>query len=112
MVHAHTTYACIGILVYECLSFFILSMDIWLMFIFIDEAPTARVEPETQTVAQGTTGTLRCIVTGSPRPTITWSRVPGTLTLNHNVGLIYGFSIQFVFCFFFLFNIVNQPLII
>ncbi|XP_025082607.1 basement membrane-specific heparan sulfate proteoglycan core protein-like isoform X8 [Pomacea canaliculata] len=49
------------------------------------EAPTARVEPETQTVAQGTTGTLRCIVTGSPRPTITWSRVPGTLTLNHNV---------------------------
>ncbi|XP_070207543.1 basement membrane-specific heparan sulfate proteoglycan core protein-like isoform X4 [Littorina saxatilis] len=47
------------------------------------EPPTARVEPDMQTVSEGTTGTLRCVVTGKPRPTITWSRARGELTSNH-----------------------------
>ena len=41
-----------------------------------------------QTISQGTTGTIRCIVTGTPRPTITWSRARGELTANHNVGTV------------------------
>ena len=53
-----------------------------------------------QTISQGTTGTIRCIVTGTPRPTITWSRARGELTANHNVGTVLwalglaGFALQ------------------
>ncbi|XP_043237332.1 basement membrane-specific heparan sulfate proteoglycan core protein-like isoform X3 [Amphibalanus amphitrite] len=36
--------------------------------------PTARVEPNRQTVAQGTTITLRCLTEGSPPPEVTWSK--------------------------------------
>ncbi|GFR30669.1 pikachurin, partial [Trichonephila clavata] len=37
--------------------------------------PTARVEPERQTIMQGSSGELRCIVGGIPRPTVSWSKV-------------------------------------
>ncbi|XP_076452135.1 basement membrane-specific heparan sulfate proteoglycan core protein-like isoform X4 [Babylonia areolata] len=49
------------------------------------ERPTVRIEPERQTVSQGSTGTLRCIATGNPRPTIRWSRARAELTANHNI---------------------------
>ncbi|XP_012944719.1 basement membrane-specific heparan sulfate proteoglycan core protein [Aplysia californica] len=50
------------------------------------EAPTVTIEPDRQTVGSGTTGTLRCIVTGTPRPSITWSRARGELSSNHQVN--------------------------
>ncbi|KAJ9584666.1 hypothetical protein L9F63_020991, partial [Diploptera punctata] len=36
--------------------------------------PVVRIEPETQTISQGTVGELRCIATGDPSPTIRWSK--------------------------------------
>lgn len=51
--------------------------------------PTARIEPEGLiTIGQKTTGTLRCIVTGEPIPTITWSKARGELSSNHQVSFI------------------------
>ena len=37
--------------------------------------PTVRIEPEDQTIGQGSTATLRCIAAGDPAPNITWSKV-------------------------------------
>lgn len=54
-------------------------------FLYKDTAPTVRIEPERQTVGTGTTGSLRCIATGEPRPTIVWSRANGQLSSNHQV---------------------------
>jgi hypothetical protein len=34
-----------------------------------------RVEPDRQTIAQGTSGELRCIATGDPAPTVAWTKV-------------------------------------
>ncbi|BFZ23346.1 hypothetical protein BsWGS_26385 [Bradybaena similaris] len=48
--------------------------------------PTARIDPERQIIGSGTTGTLRCLVTGEPRPTVTWSRSNGQLSSNHQVS--------------------------
>ncbi|CAG5123328.1 unnamed protein product, partial [Candidula unifasciata] len=48
--------------------------------------PAVRVEPERQIIATGTTGTIHCIATGEPKPTITWSRVNGQLSPNHQVS--------------------------
>ena len=50
-----------------------------------NEVPTAKVTPERTTIAQGTTGTLRCSVTGSPPPKIVWSKSRGELTARHQV---------------------------
>ncbi|XP_069692113.1 basement membrane-specific heparan sulfate proteoglycan core protein isoform X26 [Periplaneta americana] len=36
--------------------------------------PTVRIEPETQTISQGTLGELRCIASGDPTPIIRWSK--------------------------------------
>ncbi|XP_054720927.1 basement membrane-specific heparan sulfate proteoglycan core protein-like [Uloborus diversus] len=47
--------------------------------------PTARVEPERQTITQGTSGELRCIVSGIPKPTVTWSKVGADLSNRHQV---------------------------
>ena len=41
--------------------------------------PSARIEPERQTVAQGTEIEIRCIPSGSPVPSIQWSKVGGNL---------------------------------
>ncbi|XP_044727463.1 basement membrane-specific heparan sulfate proteoglycan core protein-like isoform X3 [Chrysoperla carnea] len=37
--------------------------------------PVTRVEPEEQTIAQGTTIEIRCIASGEPKPKIKWTRV-------------------------------------
>ncbi|KAL5013502.1 hypothetical protein ScPMuIL_007772 [Solemya velum] len=50
------------------------------------EAPTAVIEPQRHTFAMGTTGTLRCSITGKPQPTVTWSRARGELSSNHQVN--------------------------
>ncbi|GFQ77560.1 basement membrane-specific heparan sulfate proteoglycan core protein, partial [Trichonephila clavata] len=47
--------------------------------------PTARVEPERQTIMQGSSGELRCIVGGIPRPTVSWSKVGADLSNRHRV---------------------------
>ncbi|KAK6966048.1 basement membrane-specific heparan sulfate proteoglycan core protein, partial [Biomphalaria glabrata] len=52
----------------------------------INVKPTSRIEPaEGLTIGSGTTGTLRCIVTGEPAPTIVWTRSRGPLSSNHQV---------------------------
>ena len=43
------------------------------------------VDPERQTVTQGSTATITCQVTGSPTPTVTWTRVGADLGPNHRV---------------------------
>ncbi|CAG5125030.1 unnamed protein product, partial [Candidula unifasciata] len=48
--------------------------------------PTVRIEPAVQTVGSGTTGSLRCLATGDPQPSITWSRASGPLSSNHQVS--------------------------
>ncbi|XP_022090462.1 basement membrane-specific heparan sulfate proteoglycan core protein-like isoform X3 [Acanthaster planci] len=48
--------------------------------------PTARIEPRGAIINQGITQVLRCIVTGNPTPTITWSRRSGPLRVNHVVS--------------------------
>ncbi|XP_038076283.1 basement membrane-specific heparan sulfate proteoglycan core protein-like isoform X2 [Patiria miniata] len=48
--------------------------------------PTARIEPRGAIINPGTTQVLRCIVTGTPAPTITWSRSSGPLRSNHVVS--------------------------
>ena len=52
-----------------------------------DVAPSVTVEPERQTVGTGQTTTIRCVVTGSPQPVITWSRQGGQLDDNFQVQL-------------------------
>ncbi|XP_054159296.1 basement membrane-specific heparan sulfate proteoglycan core protein-like isoform X2 [Oppia nitens] len=37
--------------------------------------PTAKIEPERQTIVQGHSGQLRCITSGNPIPTISWQKV-------------------------------------
>ncbi|XP_064610527.1 LOW QUALITY PROTEIN: basement membrane-specific heparan sulfate proteoglycan core protein-like [Liolophura sinensis] len=51
----------------------------------IKERPSATIDPDRQEVAEGHTGTLRCIVTGEPKPTVTWARARGDLSPNHQV---------------------------
>lgn len=46
---------------------------------FLSAPPSARIEPERQTVAQGSVIEIRCIATGNPTPTIEWSKVGGQL---------------------------------
>ncbi|CAH1774180.1 unnamed protein product, partial [Owenia fusiformis] len=52
----------------------------------VTEAPTATIEPQRTTVSTGLSGSLRCLVTGTPTPTITWSRARGELSSNHQVN--------------------------
>lgn len=49
--------------------------------------PTAVVDAVDQklTIDQGTTATIRCEVTGTPQPTVTWSKSRGDLTERHRV---------------------------
>jgi len=49
--------------------------------------PTAKIEPERQTIVQGQNGELRCITSGNPVPTITWQKVGGDLApLRHKTN--------------------------
>jgi len=41
--------------------------------------PSARIEPERQTVSQGTEIEIRCVPTGNPTPTIEWTKVGGSI---------------------------------
>ena len=54
-------------------------------FNFIEVVPKATVSPDRITIPQGTTGTLRCAVTGVPPPKVTWSKARGELTSRHQV---------------------------
>lgn len=45
-------------------------------------SPTAKVTPERMNIAQGTSTELRCDATGSPAPTIKWTRVGTELPLH------------------------------
>jgi len=36
--------------------------------------PTVRIEPERQTIGQGKSTELRCVATGNPPPTVTWTK--------------------------------------
>ena len=42
-------------------------------------SPEVTVSPAIQTVTENQTATVNCSVTGSPRPTVTWSKVNGSL---------------------------------
>jgi dystroglycan 1 len=48
-------------------------------------APTATIAEERQTVATGTSASIRCEVTGTPQPVITWSKAGGELGPNHRI---------------------------
>ena len=52
---------------------------------FTEQPPTASIQQDRLTITQGTTGTLRCDVTGKPAPTITWTKVRAELGPNHQV---------------------------
>ena len=49
------------------------------------EAPQVTLNPDFQTVNEGSTGTIRCDATGNPTPVVTWSRARGVLGRNHQV---------------------------
>jgi len=53
---------------------------------FSDERPTASIEPQEQTVKQGSNITVDCEVTGSPAPTVRWSKVRSELGPNQRVS--------------------------
>ena len=42
-------------------------------------SPEVSVSPVTQTVSENQTATFNCSVRGSPSPTVTWSKVNGSL---------------------------------
>ncbi|CAL8147958.1 unnamed protein product [Orchesella dallaii] len=46
---------------------------------FLSSPPSARIEPERQTIAQGSFIEIRCVPTGNPSPVIEWSKVGSTL---------------------------------
>ncbi|GCC31496.1 hypothetical protein chiPu_0009954 [Chiloscyllium punctatum] len=48
-------------------------------------APTVRVHPSRTSVGEGEMLELHCQVTGYPQPRITWYKVAGTLSANHQV---------------------------
>ncbi|CAL1546871.1 unnamed protein product [Lymnaea stagnalis] len=48
-------------------------------------APTVRIEPEGQVIGTGMSGTIRCVVTGEPRPTVTWTKARSDLSSNIQV---------------------------
>ena len=37
--------------------------------------PTVRIEPDRQTISQGTSAELRCLASGDPTPSVRWSKV-------------------------------------
>ena len=59
-----------------------------------EEGPTVTVDPERQTISQGQTGSVRCVVTGNPTPSVRWSKVNGELSNRHQVSKDVLFSIN------------------
>lgn len=53
------------------------------------EPPTAAIRPEQQTVGQGSSATFQCVTTGSPRPSVNWSKVGGELSENIQVHTMF-----------------------
>lgn len=53
--------------------------------------PSAQIEPERLTVAQGSTAELRCDARGDPVPTVRWTKVSGELGRNAEV---FGSSLR------------------
>ncbi|XP_063241894.1 basement membrane-specific heparan sulfate proteoglycan core protein isoform X7 [Bacillus rossius redtenbacheri] len=49
--------------------------------------PTVRIEPERQTIPQGTTGELRCAASGDPTPQVQWAKA-GSDRLGFNIQVI------------------------
>ncbi|XP_069467045.1 basement membrane-specific heparan sulfate proteoglycan core protein isoform X3 [Ambystoma mexicanum] len=49
-------------------------------------APAVRIESSSESVVEGQTVELNCIVTGQAQPTITWHRAGGALSSNHQVS--------------------------
>ena len=45
----------------------------------------ATIEPQLQKIVQGSSGILRCMVTGVQNPIIVWSKVNGVLTDRHRI---------------------------
>jgi len=56
------------------------------VFVFSDEPPTASIEPQHQTIKQGSDVIIQCEVTGSPAPTVRWSKVRSELGPNQRVS--------------------------
>lgn len=44
--------------------------------------PTVRIEPDRQTISQGTSAELRCLAVGDPSPTVRWTKVGEDFTSN------------------------------
>jgi len=55
------------------------------LYVFLDEPPTASIEPHQQTVKQGSDVTVQCEITGLPTPTVHWSKVRSELGPNQRV---------------------------
>ena len=55
------------------------------MYMFSDGPPTASIEPHQWTIKQGSDVTIQCEVTGSPAPTVRWSKVRSELGPNQRV---------------------------
>jgi len=51
-----------------------------------DERPTASIEPQKHTLQQGSNVTIHCQVTGSPTPTVRWSKVRSEFGPNQRVS--------------------------
>ncbi|XP_029434740.1 basement membrane-specific heparan sulfate proteoglycan core protein isoform X5 [Rhinatrema bivittatum] len=49
-------------------------------------SPLVRIEASSHSITEGQTVELNCVVSGHPRPTVTWHRTGGTLSSNHQVS--------------------------
>ena len=45
--------------------------------------PEVIVSPDTQTVSENQTATFYCSASGNPQPTVTWTKVKGSLARSH-----------------------------
>ena len=48
--------------------------------------PEVIVSPDTQTVSENQTATFYCSASGNPQPTVTWTKVKGSLARSHKSG--------------------------
>ena len=50
--------------------------------------PTVRIEPDRQTISQGSDAELRCLAVGDPSPTVRWTKVGEEFGQNILVSII------------------------